>query len=170
MLICSHCTYANTPGMLFCEDCGRSLENAVIGEGQPTIPTRKMPDDPLDSSARAVWGAARLGKNAAILLHFKDHSDPLTIQSAARVTFGRADNDSPGGPDIDLNPYGAQAKGVSRLHAAIEFSEDTLILLDVGSTNGTYLNGQRLPPNQPRVLRDGDEVRFGKLVSHVYFK
>jgi len=42
--------------------------------------------------------------------------------------------------------------------------------LGVGSSNGTFLNGQRLVPNQPRVLRDGDEVRFGKLVAHIYFK
>ena len=36
-----------------------------------------------------------------------------------------------------------------------------LTLEDPGSTNGTYLSGERLPNNQPRDLRDGDAVRFG---------
>jgi pSer/pThr/pTyr-binding forkhead associated (FHA) protein len=52
----------------------------------------------------------------------------------------------------------------------IRRGEDTLTLVDLGSTNGTHLNGQRLIPNQPRVLRDGDEVRLGKLVFHIFFK
>jgi pSer/pThr/pTyr-binding forkhead associated (FHA) protein len=66
-------------------------------------------------------------------------------------------------------PFGAIEKGVSRIHATIERSEDTLTITDLGSSNGTYLNGQRLIANQPRVLRDGDEIKFGKLVTHIYF-
>jgi pSer/pThr/pTyr-binding forkhead associated (FHA) protein len=84
--------------------------------------------------------------------------------------LGRSDNTSTQKPDLDLTPYGALEKGVSRIHAAIERSEDTLTLIDMGSANGTHLNGQRLIPDQPRVLRDGDEIRLGKLVAHVYFK
>ncbi|MCS7071755.1 MAG: FHA domain-containing protein, partial [Anaerolinea sp.] len=61
-------------------------------------------------------------------------------------------------------------KGVSRLHAAICRQDETLTIVDMGSSNGTHLNGQRLIPDQPRVLRDGDEIRLGKLVAHIYFK
>ncbi|MEO0564900.1 MAG: FHA domain-containing protein, partial [Chloroflexota bacterium] len=60
-------------------------------------------------------------------------------------------------------------KGVSRVHAVIEREEDTLTIMDMGSSNGTYLNGQRLAQNQPRVIRDGDEIRFGKLTTRIYF-
>jgi pSer/pThr/pTyr-binding forkhead associated (FHA) protein len=86
------------------------------------------------------------------------------------MILGRADSSSPRQPDIDLTPFGALEKGVSRMHAAIEKSDDVLTLVDMGSSNGTHLNGQRLRPDQPRVLRDGDEVRLGKLVAHIYFK
>ena len=96
--------------------------------------------------------------------------EPVTVSPSKRVVFGRSDNNSTVKPDVDFTPYGAVEKGVSRQHAALEVNEDTLMLLDVGSSNGTYLNGQRLLPNQPRVLRDGDEVRLGKLVAHIYFK
>ena len=51
-----------------------------------------------------------------------------------------------------------------------ERSEGTLTIVDMGSSNGTHLNGQKLMPHQPRVLRDGDEIRFGKLIAKIYFK
>ncbi|MDW8172573.1 MAG: FHA domain-containing protein [Anaerolineae bacterium] len=95
----------------------------------------------------------------------------MTISPDKRLVFGRSDNDqSSSKPDIDLSPFGALEKGVSRRHAIIEPNEDTLMIMDIGSSNGTFLNGQRLLPNQPRVLRDGDEIRLGRLVAHIYFK
>ena len=79
-----------------------------------------------------------------------------------QTVLGRADNTSTQKPDLDLTPYGALEKGVSRIHAAICRNDDTLTLVDKGSANGTHLNGQRLVPDQPRVLRDGDEIRLGQ--------
>jgi pSer/pThr/pTyr-binding forkhead associated (FHA) protein len=87
-----------------------------------------------------------------------------------KIVMGRSDNSSAQKPDLDLTPFGALEKGVSRLHAAIIRTEDTLTLIDMGSSNGTHLNGQRLIPDQPRILRDGDELRLGKLIAHIYFK
>ncbi len=50
---------------------------------------------------------------------------------------------------------------VSRLHAALVWREDGLVLEDLGSSNGTFVNGDRVL--EPRSLGDGDEVRFGAL-------
>ena len=44
------------------------------------------------------------------------------------------------------------------------------MIMDRSSANGTYVNGERLIPNDPHVLRDGDEIRLGKLVAHIYFR
>lgn len=166
MVICQHCQHANRAGMLFCEECGRSLSGLPMNA---TIPTRTIQNDPDDSSAKSTWGSASLRKGASIVLHFVDGEQPMTIEPNRRLIFGRSDVDSTINPDVDLSPFGGLEKGVSRRHAAIEPSEDTLMLFDMGSSNGTFLNGQRLLPNQPRVLRDGDELRFGKLVAHIYF-
>ena len=103
-------------------------------------------------------------------MHIRNSADPLVIELADAVVLGRADETSPRQPTIDLTPYGALEKGVSRLHASIDRSDDVLTLVDIGSANGTYLNGYKLAQDQPRVLRDGDEVRFGKLIAHIYFK
>jgi len=60
------------------------------------------------------------------------------------------------GQDIVIeNPY------VSSSHAAIAVQDGEYTLTDIGSTNGTVVNGETLPPNEPRVLADGDEISFG---------
>ncbi|MGB8909329.1 MAG: FhaA domain-containing protein [Candidatus Cybelea sp.] len=47
---------------------------------------------------------------------------------------------------------------VSRAHAVVEVRAGEAIVRDLGSTNGTYLNGKRI---ETGTLRDGDELRFG---------
>jgi pSer/pThr/pTyr-binding forkhead associated (FHA) protein len=50
----------------------------------------------------------------------------------------------------------------SRLHAELRVTGDKLEVVDLGSTNGTFLNRERLAPNLPRALTPGDELHFGK--------
>jgi DNA-binding winged helix-turn-helix (wHTH) protein len=49
--------------------------------------------------------------------------------------------------------------GVSRLHARITVTAEEARLEDLGSTNGTYLRGEKI--DGPAALRDGDEIRLG---------
>jgi pSer/pThr/pTyr-binding forkhead associated (FHA) protein len=49
---------------------------------------------------------------------------------------------------------------ISRAHAAIGFNGEAFYVQDLGSTNGTRVNGKRAPQAE---LHDGDEVRLGKL-------
>jgi hypothetical protein len=51
---------------------------------------------------------------------------------------------------------------VSRLHAELRVTTDKLEVVDLGSTNGTFVNREALAPNLPRLLQPGDEVYFGK--------
>lgn len=54
---------------------------------------------------------------------------------------------------------------VSRKHARLIMQAGGYVLEDLGSTNGTYVNGQRLMG--PHVLRTGETVMFGENVSLV---
>ena len=50
---------------------------------------------------------------------------------------------------------------VSRRHFQVRFDSDVFYISDLGSTNGTYLNGNKLSPNEDHILRDGDRVGLG---------
>jgi pSer/pThr/pTyr-binding forkhead associated (FHA) protein len=58
---------------------------------------------------------------------------------------------------------------VSRVHAALRRNHAQLLLIDLGSTNGTRLNGKPLPAHQPTPVENGDEIRLGKLVMTINF-
>ena len=53
---------------------------------------------------------------------------------------------------------------VSRQHARLQQTPQGWTLTDLGSTNGTLVNGRRLMPHQPHALRPGDRVSLGACV------
>lgn len=59
--------------------------------------------------------------------------------------------------------YCLEDPSVSRLHARIESDGRNLFLIDLNSTNGSYVNGLLLGPNECMKIEPGDEIRFGKL-------
>lgn len=70
--------------------------------------------------------------------------------ASGRVTVGKG-----AGNDIALDD-----RTVSRLHATFEEFAEGWCLTDLGSSNGTYLNGERIWTQ--RRLRHGDEIRVGR--------
>lgn len=56
------------------------------------------------------------------------------------------------------NPY------VSRVHCEIIVYDDRVTLRDLSSRNGTFVNGQRLPPNEERTLCVNDTIRLAGTV------
>lgn len=75
--------------------------------------------------------------------------------SRGRVTIGSASE----------NGVVLTDKTISRRHAILEIGEGSCILTDAGSTNGTFVNGQRI--SGVTAVREGDELRFGAL-SYVF--
>ncbi len=87
------------------------------------------------------------------------------------LTFGRR-VDGATGPShvsVDLAPYNAFERGVSRVHAAIRATDEGLCVVDMQSSNGTLLNGNRLQPYQPIFIKDGDTLTLGKMQLQIRF-
>jgi hypothetical protein len=62
----------------------------------------------------------------------------------------------------EINDLRINDPKASRLHAKLIVEEGQIEVTDLGSTNGTYINHERLTSNQPRFLKPGDEIIFGK--------
>jgi hypothetical protein len=58
----------------------------------------------------------------------------------------------------DENEVVLADRGVSRSHAIVDVGGTEPVVRDLGSTNGTFVNGERV---EARRLRDGDELMFG---------
>ncbi|MEM7347427.1 MAG: FHA domain-containing serine/threonine-protein kinase [Chloroflexota bacterium] len=66
-------------------------------------------------------------------------------------------------PDIDLSPYGGSKSGVSRKNGRLLYKDNQWFIEDLGSTNGTFVNGSRITANQVTVLNSGDVIRWGQV-------
>ena len=53
---------------------------------------------------------------------------------------------------------------VSRIHCRLLKEAGKLAIMDLGSTNGTFLNGIRLNPREPSYIGEGDEIRMGAVL------
>lgn len=77
------------------------------------------------------------------------------------LRIGRRDPRQNHYPELDLAEHD---KGVaSRHHALINRAADGYTITDLGSTNGTRVNGVHIPPQKPQRLRSGDKIRVGEV-------
>lgn len=89
---------------------------------------------------------------------------PVPIPHQDEVVIGRSDPATNTLVDVDLTSLGGIAAGVSRQHARLVFAQNAWTIEDLGSTNGSRLNGVLLRPYEPRLLYDGDHVQLGQMV------
>lgn len=66
-------------------------------------------------------------------------------------------------PDLDLSNFGASVNGISRRHAVLLPQEDGVFLIDLSSTNGTWVNGEFCSPGEKHQLQRDDIVELGYL-------
>jgi hypothetical protein len=163
--VCPHCGHENPEDETVCIQCGLLLHSgSPDGRGG----TRRL--DGVEEHANFPrWGTTRLGSERRLLLHVRGYDEPIEVPLSCDLVLGRYDPETGESPEVDLSAFDAQDLGVSRRHAAILTEEDSLKIVDLGSANSTYMNGQKLIAHQPRILRDGDELRLGRLVMRVNF-
>jgi DNA-binding response OmpR family regulator/pSer/pThr/pTyr-binding forkhead associated (FHA) protein len=101
-----------------------------------------------------------------IELYFPKLQKSVKFRLDNRAVIGRP---SPDGtkPDVDLSLYGAEEQGVSRQHIALGIENAQLTVTDLGSGNGTLLNGKRLESQKSQPLKHGDILVLGRLEAQL---
>lgn len=167
MIRCPHCRKPNKSTDVFCYACGEFLRN----EKASSYETRR-----LDDSGGTIPSADYFGEESTLVLTVGagKESERFKVRPQEfrhEVVIGRSDGGTMT-PDVDLAPHNAGDQGVSRLHVALQYNgrNNILSISDMKSANGTFVNGQKLYPQEVRVLRHGDELRLGRMVLRVYFE
>lgn len=167
MIVCSNCQHKNVAGAMFCAECGAQLD------GVETLITQAITDEQIEEELKKKPPkpeAPAVPTNSWLSLHLMDSGKILPLASRNEFTLGRLSEGQPIMPDIDLTPYQAYASGVSRLHAVVKRDANRVMVMDLGSSNGTYLNGRRLNPHTEESLNHGDIVALGKLKIQILLR
>ena len=167
MIKCPNCQHENVQGTLFCVECGTQLDGVETLTTQ-SIDQEQIADDLKKKSANVEPPSSPT--SSWLSLHLMDSGKILPLSSRSEFTMGRLSEGQPIMPDIDLTPYQAYASGVSRLHAVVKRENNRTVVMDLGSSNGTYLNGRRLNPHTEEELKHGDVVALGKLKIQVLLR
>jgi FHA domain len=143
----------------FCETCGHDS----------ALPAPATPAGPEPTTWTAVVAADRdfyervLAREGPETVDFPQFFPVrrITLQGSTAL-IGRGNRDQGVQPEIDLGIHPAD-RGVSGQHAVLRMRDSGLTVTDLGSTNGTSLNGSDtlLVQNQETPLADGDRIHVG---------
>jgi hypothetical protein len=160
--ICPNCATRYTPGELICPHCAAPFvtlgKTTKIDTPTPVASLLKM---------EPIGAALSLDEH---LIMFEAEGQSVTFSVRNSVSIGRfSEQAHDPQPDVSLNVFDAAGKGVSRQHLKLLRRQEVLYIEDLGSSNGTFLNGRPLMRNCLRVLRHGDELQVGVLKLNVRF-
>ncbi len=167
---CPHCTELNPADALFCEVCGYDFTTGQAPPA-PVVTTSGAPATPVASAVGwivvvevdAQWFAL---KGALADVPCPTSSSSTVPLSNHTALIGRSSASRGVRPEIALDAD----TGVSRRHAQFVRDGDNLTVVDLSSTNGTYVVAAgaepddataALVPGMPNELHDGDRVYVG---------
>ena len=138
-------TVQNFGPVFSCVNCGRELARedvfcAYCGQRQPSKRT-----------------TARL-----VVMGTNEMSAQFSLNIDSENLIGRMDPNRGIRPEVDLSKYDPAAR-VSRRHAKISSQGNQFVIEDLGSANGTFINGSvRLTQGKQHTLVSGDELKLGE--------
>jgi len=162
--LCPVCGEARPgPFARYCDNCRYDFlsKQPFAAEAQPAAAQPAAPP----VAAPAMPAAARWDLHASVDVSLRRPEDPMPSDLRARIypldladhLIGRRSDSEDIHPEVTVGD-----PGISRRHARILRGADgALSLLDLGSMNGTRLNGAAVEPNVATPLADGDQVTLG---------
>src|SRR5688572_14948672 len=151
MITCSACNYAQNPdNALVCAKCGQPLTDARASLLRK--PTGLLVPEILALESRSRTQHVGKMKRYDVAIYVSDLEEPLIVSLMRDILLGRYGG-SEQQPPIDLAAFEGLEHGVSRKHAMLRRFGPDVTIVDLGSTNGTWLNGVRVQPHQPVTLR-----------------
>ncbi len=169
MIVCPNCHHKELPGALFCSECGARLisldyltTQSIKKSNTDNLDPSKLEEE-LDLSSLPDDLLSKESGSADIVLYLIEAKQTLQLVGRKEYTLGRVAEGQPILPDVDLSPFDAYSQGVSRLHAALKINKNRVAIMDLGSSNGTRVNGQKIVPHVDYPINHNDQIALGKL-------
>jgi pSer/pThr/pTyr-binding forkhead associated (FHA) protein len=165
MISCPICKTVHVDNTLFCSECGAYLLDDLSRDTEVMGADIKWLGDTAD---KARIRSALADDEPVIIRLTIGHSKREVELEVGRkaILIGRLDPTANILPEVDLSSE-AHEKGISRRHARIFKHEGNLVIEDLGSANGSYINGKRLVPYLFEHLSDGDLLQLGTLLIRI---
>lgn len=176
---CPNCSAPKDGASIFCEDCGYDFvagmvpatRTPAVGSSPSSVGSGVSAPTSAPVTHRAGAWMIIVATDRAQFDRVADASvvfpvavaDRVVELTAERALIGRKSTSRNIHPEVDLSPT-PEDVAVSRQHAEIVRAPDgTFSVTDLGSSNGTFLNGSSDPlaPNVAASLRNGDSVSVG---------
>ena len=159
MPFCTNCGHDNPDGSNFCAKCGTPLTPSRPAESPDRVPTgdttKTIPVTAEDQNVESLTdeeesAVSALPEGSALLIVQRgSNAGSWFLLNTDLVTAGRHQNS-----DIFLDDI-----SVSRKHASFTRTDKGIVVKDLGSLNGTYVNRDLV---DECLLQHGDEVQIGK--------
>lgn len=166
-IICPNCQHQELEGALFCSECGTKL---ITEDGLPTASIRAT-DTSVPYAQHKISPPPPIPTGTAqFSLHIIRTGQIIPLVDRDEYTVGRISEGQSILPDIDLTPFEAFSQGVSRLHATISIEPGRATITDLGSSNGTRINNNKLTPHRSYSLNHGDVLTLGRFKIQVLIR
>jgi pSer/pThr/pTyr-binding forkhead associated (FHA) protein len=161
MITCRVCNNQEFYGAFFCSECGSQIAHLTGNEVDTFVFPAQSRDLSLDISNTIPKDIL---ETQDLILFYPEQERMLDLPDQDEFTIGRYVEGQVIAPDVDLNPFDAFDKGVSRLHATIRINRQNkkVFVIDLGSANGSCVNGYEIPANSEVPLNNGDVLTLGK--------
>src|SRR5258708_1190624 len=120
--------------------------------GDPSLQTFRMTEEESRAAAADITGVAR---QSLVVVHGAG-TQLFPLTEGRTAVLGRE-----GPADIVI-----EDRGLSRRHAVFEVENGDVWVTDLGSTNGTQINGQSV--SRRSRIRHGDEVAIGSVLAYLH--
>jgi hypothetical protein len=174
MITCTTCKHEEYFGALYCSACGAQLNyqaptptKTAHYTNEPSAGAALKPAPAVETFPKP---ASKPLPETSVSLKVLDSGMVLPLEGGLEFTLGRVSGNQPILPDIDLTPYQAYEGGVSRLHSTIKIEKTAVTVTDLGSANGTRVNGKKISPHTPLPLENGDIISMGKFKLQVLIR
>lgn len=159
-IICKNCSFENPVERTKCILCGHDLSDSnfstekihnikteELGEAQPLPPPQSL-----------------LAPQANVSIYLLAPRVIIPLEGKNEFVLGRETwDEAQSEVDVDLTAYEGFQLGVSRKHCVIKTSDQASYVIDLNSSNGTFVNNAKIPPYEETRINHGDVVSMGLL-------